>query len=111
MTPNLTLGKDPALIHRKVNSQSDTFISIIEAHGSYSPVTELAKNASSTIKNVEKIDLLNKNYIGWTITTTVDRKHTFLLCLTNNKKEVLHTVKFMGKTIEWKGPYSYKKTN
>ena len=109
--PKFNLRKDPALIHRKVNSQSDTFISIIEAHGSYSPVTELAKNASSTIKSVEKIDLLDKNYIGWTITTTTDRKHTFLLCLTNNKKEVLHTVKFMGKTIEWKGPYAYKKTN
>jgi hypothetical protein len=50
--PQYNLRRDPALMLRRKNVQNTTFVSIIEAHGSYSPITESAVNSKSSIKEL-----------------------------------------------------------
>jgi len=107
--PKFNLRRDPAFILRKPASKSDIFISAIETHGSYNYVSEMAKNTYSNIKEIQKKNIDNKNYIAWTITSKEGNVHTFILCTTDNKKTASHKVTLDKKSIQWKGPYYYVK--
>ena len=50
--PQFNLRRDPSLIIRRKASDS-LFVSVLEPHGSYNPVTELAANAESNIVEVQ----------------------------------------------------------
>lgn len=52
--PDFNLRRDPVLIHRRGPlSNRSTFVSIIDAHGTYSPVTELSVGQQSTISDLK----------------------------------------------------------
>lgn len=107
--PQHNLRRDPAIILRKPNAQHDFFITLVETHGSYSPVTEIAKNTKSLIKEIKKIKIDNNNYLGWTILTKEDTMHTFILCTSNNNAEMQHKIDVNAKSLKWKGPLYYNK--
>ena len=49
------MRNEQTLILRKKNAKDALFVSTIESHGTYSPVSELALNAYSNIKLLEVI--------------------------------------------------------
>ena len=51
--PEFNLRRDPALILRRKNTKNTLFVSTIEAHGNYSPVSESAVNSKSSIKELK----------------------------------------------------------
>ena len=101
--PNFNLRRDPMMILRRKASHT-TFASVLEAHGSYSPVTEKAINAYS---DIEKIEILNEQKDYTFLKIRNKEKKTWLLVVANQgfQKEKNHSVIIDGKTVNWKGAY------
>ncbi len=105
--PQYNLRRDPVIIHRKEKTKDALFVSIMEPHGSYSPVTEMAKNAKSNIEHIEVI-YNNKDYIGVQIKGKNWLDKIFILANTENDKSKKHRLTINGKLYEWVGPYTYQ---
>jgi oligo-alginate lyase len=102
--PSFNLRRDPGIIFRKNNNQKATFINVIETHGSYSPVTEVALNASSSIAKVELV-YEDENYVGVSIENKNGSLFLFVLATSNNSATQKHTVEIKGKSYTWTGTY------
>ncbi|WP_152285819.1 alginate lyase family protein [Flavicella marina] len=105
--PNFNLRRDPSFIVRRDNTTNTTFVSAIESHGSYSPVTESAVNSKSTIHEIKTI-LNNDVYTVISITTVKGNNKIFITANTDTSNETIHTLKISNKNYEWSGPYYYK---
>ncbi|WP_054852674.1 alginate lyase family protein [Olleya sp. ITB9] len=105
--PNFNLRRDPALILRTKNSKNRTFVSVIEAHGSYSPVSESAVNSNSSIKLIKTV-LDSEDYTAIEITNINGNVKLFITSNTNNLKETKHNITINGKSFEWSGSYYFK---
>jgi hypothetical protein len=102
--PSFNLRRDAGIIIRKKNTQKATFVNVIEAHGSYSPVTENALNASSSIANVELV-YEDKSYVAVTIENKNGNVSLFILATANNSADRKHTLEIKGKTHSWVGAH------
>jgi hypothetical protein len=102
--PSFNLRHNPGIIFRKRNKQKVTFVSALETHGSYSPVTESAKSAYSSIETL-KIIYEDANYIGVQIKNKSGVETLFLFATKNNKSNQKHRLVINSKTYNWVGPY------
>lgn len=102
--PSFNLRNDPGIIFRKKNVQKATFVSVLETHGNYSPVTEFAQNAYSSIDNL-KIIYEDSNYIGVQIKNKSGVETIFLFSTKNNNSKQKHRLTINKKTYNWVGPY------
>ncbi|WP_225738030.1 heparinase II/III family protein [Flavobacterium sp. PL002] len=100
--PDFNLRRDPGFIIRKTKAKKATFVNVIETHGSYSPVTENALNATSAIANLE-LAYEDDNYVAVTIENKNGTVCLFILAITNNAIEEQHTLEIKGKTYSWVG--------
>jgi hypothetical protein len=105
--PQFNLRRDPAFILRRNNSKNTTFISTIESHGSYSPVSESALNSKSNIKAL-KLVLDSDKYTAILITNVKGNTTLFITANANASKEAKHTIKIDGKSYSFTGAYYYK---
>lgn len=105
--PKFNLRRDPALIIRTNNSKDKTFVSLIESHGSYSPVTESATNSNSNIAEL-KIVLDTEEYTAIQITNLKGNTKMFITANSNVSSEVKHKVNINDKTYEWSGSYYFR---
>ncbi|NRD24422.1 alginate lyase family protein [Winogradskyella litoriviva] len=105
--PEFNLRRDPSLLLRRKNSKNTLFVTTIESHGNYSPVTESALNSKSNISSV-KVLLDTKLYTAIEITTINDKTKIFITANTNALKEVKHALTINGKNYEWSGSYYFK---
>ncbi|WP_435314953.1 heparinase II/III domain-containing protein [Cellulophaga fucicola] len=104
--PEFNLRRDPGLIIRKNNTKNALFVTAIEPHGTYSPVSEFSVNSYSSIAEI-KIILSTKDYSAVSITNIDKETKTFILCNTNANKEAKHTLKINNKDYSWVGPFMY----
>lgn len=102
--PNFNLRRDAGFIIRKKNSKDTSFISVLESHGHYNPVSEAAVNAFS---NIKKLDVVysDDSYIALVIETESAGKSMFTFSFKDNSKNSTHQIKIEEKTYQWKGPY------
>ena len=100
--PNFNLRRDAGIILRKKNTQDATFVNVIETHGSYSPVTENAINASSSIKKIA-IAYEDQEYIAVSIVTKKDSESLFIMATKNSAKDKKHSLNINGKIYSWTG--------
>ena len=105
--PEFNLRRDPALILRRKNCTNTTFVSAIESHGSYSPVSESAWNSKSNIKNL-KVVLDTEDYTGISITNVKGNTTLFITSNTNAAKDATHNITINDIGYKWTGPYYYK---
>lgn len=105
--PEFNLRRDPALILRRQNVKNTLFVSTIEAHGSYSPVSESAINSNSSIKEL-KVVLDSEDYTAIEITNIKGDKKIFVTANTNASKEAKHSIRINDKNYEWSGSYYFK---
>lgn len=105
--PEFNLRREAGFIIRRKDTQNTTFVSAIEAHGSYSPVSESAVNSNSSISAL-KVVLDTIGYTAISITTVKDKTKLFILANTNASKEAKHKVKIEDKNYEWSGSYYFK---
>ncbi|WP_054560332.1 alginate lyase family protein [Croceitalea dokdonensis] len=104
--PEFNLRRDAGFMLRRKNAQNTTFVATMEAHGSYSPVSESAVNASSNIASL-KVVLDAEDYTAITISGKSGGNRLFIIANTNASKEARHQLKINGKEYTWVGPYHY----
>ncbi|SHJ37829.1 Alginate lyase [Maribacter aquivivus] len=105
--PLFNLRREAGFIIRRKDTQNTLFVSAIEAHGSYSPVSESAVNSNSSISAL-KIVLDTADYTAISITTVKGTTKLFIIANTNASKEATHTLKINDKNYEWSGSYYFK---
>ena len=105
--PEFNLRRDPALLLRTNNSKNRTFVSIIETHGHYSPVTESAINSNSNIKEL-KVVLDTEDYTAISISNVNGITKLFITANTNASKQVKHKLNINDKNYAWSGSYYFK---
>lgn len=102
--PEFNLRNEQTLILRKKNTKDALFVSTIESHGTYSPVSELAINAYSNIANLSVI-YNSKEYTAVLIETKNDKSKVFIISNENNDKDAAHKLAINNKEYSWKGSY------
>ena len=102
--PDYNLRNEPTLILRKKDAQNIVFASVIESHGTYDPVSELALNAYSNIKSIEVV-YDSKDYTAVKYENNSGSIKLFIISNENNKKEALHKLKINNEQYTWKGQY------
>ena len=100
--PEFNLRRDPFLIHRKKNRKDPVFLSVIEAHGSYDPVSELPKGLYSSIQSIELL-YHTAAYSLFSISSTQNIKWTFMLAHQAAGEEELHIIEIEDQRYEWRG--------
>ena len=102
--PEFNLRNEQTLILRKKDAKDALFVSTIESHGTYSPVSELAVNAYSNIKNIQVVHD-SKEYTAVQIETKNDKSKIFIISNENNDKDAEHKLTINNKEYIWKGSY------
>ena len=84
------------------------FASVVESHGSYSPVSEIAANSNS---NIAKLKLVydDKNYTAIAIENLQGKTSTFIVSNTDASISGKHQIMIDGQTFKWTGPYHYNR--
>ncbi|MGB5418755.1 alginate lyase family protein [Algibacter sp.] len=108
--PDFNLRNEQTLILRKKNVKNALFVSTIESHGTYNPVSELAVNAYSHIKNIEVVHD-SKEYTAIQIDTKNDKSKVFIISNENNDKDKEHKLTINNKEYTWKGAYKLTENN
>ncbi|QCX40546.1 alginate lyase family protein [Aureibaculum algae] len=105
--PAFNLRREAAIMLRRKNTKNTLFVSTIEAHGSYSPVSESAVNSNSSIKEL-KVILDTDQYTAIEITNVKGNTKLFITINKNASKETKHTLKINDKDYDWSGSYYFK---
>ncbi|WP_397447703.1 alginate lyase family protein [Polaribacter sp. R77954] len=105
--PEFNLRKDPSIIIRKKNTQNTVYASIIESHGTYDPVKEVAVNAYSNFSKIEVIQD-NANYTALKIHFKEGKEKTIILSNLDSSQSKEHSLNINNKNYSWKGSYYYK---
>jgi len=100
------LRREAAFMLRRINTKNTLFVSAIEAHGGYSPVTESAINSNSSIKEL-KVVYDTVEYIAIEITNVNGNTKLFITANTNASREAKHNLTINNKNYEWSGSYYY----
>jgi hypothetical protein len=103
--PQFNLRRDALLIHQKLDTRDPLFLSVIESHGSYSPVNEIPENPYTRIKEL-KLIYHTKEYTVFTIESTEGKLWEFMLAHDNKNEDMLHELIVGGKRYFWKGPFA-----
>lgn len=102
--PNFNLRRDPAFIIRKKQEKDAIFVSVIEPHGSYNPVAEIADDPFGSIDSVKLlhnddtytiIGVEAQNGVSWTL----------MISNENASPDVEHEISVQGTPFRWKGPF------
>ncbi|MGB5821940.1 MAG: alginate lyase family protein [Saonia sp.] len=106
--PGFNLRRDAGLLLRRKDTQNTTFVSVIESHGSYSPVSEFAVNSNSNIA-VLKIIHDDEKYTAVAIKDVSGNENVLILSNLDASTTSIHELQINGKDYQWKGPYQYIK--
>lgn len=105
--PQFNLRREAGFMIRRGNSDNTVFVSVVEPHGSYSPVSELSTNPKSNIANLAVV-LDNDKYTAVNITDLDGNTQLFILANNMASKSAKHKVSINNKTYRWTGPFYYK---
>lgn len=105
--PEFNLHREAGFMIRRNDASDTLFVSVIEAHGGYSPVSESSINSSSNIANV-KVLYDSDAYTALSITDLQDATQVFILANENADKSAAHTLTINDEEYSWTGPYFYK---
>lgn len=108
--PEFNLRREAAIMLRRKNTKNTLFVSAIEAHGSYTPVSESAVNSKSNIKEL-KVILDTKDYTAISITALNGNTKLFITANSNASKESKHSININNEEYQWVGPYNFTNIN
>ena len=106
--PEFNLRNDPTFIIRKKEKKQATFVSIIEPHGAYSTVTELAEHPFTSIENV-RILQDNAQYSVIQFSSKSGKNWTLMLAHEDASESSQHQINVGNQKFEWTGVYQLKK--
>jgi len=105
--PQFNLRRDAGFMLRRHNSDDTTFVSVVETHGSYSPVSEASLNSNSNIANIAVV-ADDDNYTAVSITDVKGNEQLFILSNKNSSSSAKHKLLINKKAYTWTGPYYYQ---
>jgi len=105
--PDFNLRRDAALMIRRKKSADTIFASVVEPHGTYSPVSELSIDSKS---NISKLEVLHddENYTAVSIEDLHGHVLIFILSNLDTSTSERHRLKVGDKVYQWVGPYYYE---
>ncbi|MFK7972258.1 MAG: heparinase II/III family protein [Bacteroidia bacterium] len=101
--PNFNIRRDAILIHKKTNAKNAFFLSVIEPHGNYDPVSELGTVPFSQIKTIT----LNSHIDAYSFFSIEEKNgNTWSFIVSNRDHNIAtnHELEWEGNTIRWEGP-------
>ena len=104
--PNFNLRRDPVLIQRREDSAGTIFASVVETHGHYSPVSELAVNA---LRHVQDMSLVvdTPSYTALSINLRKGGNRILVIANTEPSDQVEHKLDINGVAYRWRGPFFF----
>ncbi|MDT0605475.1 alginate lyase family protein [Croceitalea rosinachiae] len=105
--PKFNLRRDAGFMIRRKNAKNTTFVSIIESHGSYSPVTESAVNSNSSISSLKLVHD-DEHYTAVNISDVNGDEFMMIISNTDSNKTSPHKLQINGRDYQWSGPYHFK---
>jgi hypothetical protein len=104
--PEFNLRRDAALMIRRDGAGDTVFASVVESHGSYSPVSEFAVNSNS---NISKLKVVHDDDSYTAVSIEDLDGHTSLFILSNMDASApkRHQLLIEGRTYQWTGPYHF----
>jgi len=106
----VSASDDEVLFHKKQETKNPVFLSVIESHGVYSPVSEIPTNPYSNIEEVKMI-FHSEDYSVFSIKALDGKLWEFMLAHKNKDENMLHGIKAGGKIYSWLGPFELKKNS
>jgi hypothetical protein len=103
--PEFNLRPDPAFIIRKKQQKNAVFVSVIESHGHYDPINEIASNSNSRVTNLD-LTYHNEKYSVITWVYNTNTSWTLLLSNGDTTSKSTHHLECSGKRYDWTGPYN-----
>jgi hypothetical protein len=104
--PEFNLRRDAAFMIRRNASGPTTFATIVESHGSYNPVSEIALNSNSNIAQLELV-YDDTEYTAITIEALGGGKSLFILSNRDASGTEEHQIEIGNTIYQWAGPYHY----
>ena len=104
--PEFNLRRDPAFVVRRIDAGNTVFTTIIEPHGGYSPVAEIATNSSSNIAEL-KIVYDDEDYTAVSVEDLTGGTSLFILSNSDAAAASEHELSIGNRRITWSGPYYY----
>jgi len=104
--PDFNLRRDAAFIVRRDAAPDSLFATVIESHGSYSPVSELTVNPRGSLLRLQVI----RNDDRYTAVSLTDRQGSssvFILSNHDAAESATHRLNVGGEDFTWQGPYHY----
>lgn len=101
--PNYNLRREPAYIIRKKGTLQ-SFINVIEIHGSYDPINEFSSNSYPTVKQMKLLQ--NDEQFTATEMWVGDKKLVIAQCNKDFDKQAKHSITINGSVTNWTGPYT-----
>ena len=97
------------LIHRRLPvGDRNSFVSVIESHGSYSPVTELSMGQQSVISGLD-IVFDSPQYTVATITLRSGDSFSLAWAHEDFSSDRTHEIQLPGGVLRWTGPQLVEK--
>lgn len=104
--PEFNLRRDAALMIRRANTRDTVFASVIEPHGSYSPISESTVNPDSNISRLEVV-YDGEAYTAVAIKDLDKQSSVFILSNKDASDSKQHVLKIGNKIYRWMGPYYF----
>ncbi len=103
--PEFNLRRDPVFIHRRPGAERATFVSVIEPHGSYSPVDEIPHQLFGRISELELVyDDADYTVVRWR--QSEETVHTLAFSWRDNNPEQEHRLELSEtEGLMWTGVY------
>lgn len=100
--PNFNLRRDPAMLLRR-KAASSLFFTVLEAHGSYSPVTEIPLHPYPEVSSME---ILHNDSQYSVVRVEMQNELSWTCFLANQHPEASHKheLTLSGKSYQWTGP-------
>jgi len=104
--PEYNLRRDPAVILRRPEAKDTLFVSVVEPHGSYNPVTESARDSNSSIAALSILQD-DANYTAVSIETVQGKTNIFIVSNKDVESSTAHRTTIDGRDYSWSGPFLY----
>ena len=107
--PEFNLRHDQSFIVRKNKQKNAVYLSAIESHGHYDPVSEIATNSFSSISNLDMV-FSNEKYTVVTFSSKSGKNWTLAISNADAASDSKHHLEVSGKNYDWTGSFKLIKS-
>lgn len=104
--PNFNLRRDAGFMLRRNGAADTLFASVIEPHGSYSPVSESSHQPRPSVANLAVVEQ-SGGYTAVAVSFVDGAEQLFIVAHASDAEQTDHQLAIGDKTYNWRGGYFY----